>query len=137
MRLLILGGTGFVGRHIVEVARDRGHDVTVFNRSRRPVPWADVSRLVGDRDSGDLTALLTGEWDACVDVNAYVPQAVEAASSLLASRVGRYCFISTGSVYRNLDDPRGEPGPIVESSPLHEPPAETVSERTPELYGPL
>lgn len=137
MRILVLGGTGFVGRHIVEAARAREHRVSVFNRGRRPLPWPDVELLIGDRDEGDLAALQTGSWDACVDVNAYLPQAVAATTSLLAGRVGRYCLTSTGSVYRAIDDPDGTSGAVDESSPLHDPPAGTVGERTPELYGPL
>jgi 2'-hydroxyisoflavone reductase len=137
MRILVLGGTGFVGRHIVQAARERGHHVTVFNRARRPLPWPDVEQRVGDRDEGDLAAIESGEWDACVDVNAYLPQAVAATTSLLGDRIERYCLISTGSVYRAIDEPGGEPLPIDESSPLHDPPAAAVSERTPELYGPL
>lgn len=107
MPILVLGGTGFVGRHIVEAARAREHRVSVFNRGRRPLPWSDVELLIGDRDDGDLTALQTGSWDACVDVNAYVPQVVAATTSLLAGRVGRYCLISTASVYRAIDEPGG------------------------------
>lgn len=135
MRILVLGGTGFVGRHIVDAARERAHEVTVFNRGRRPTPWDDVASLVGDRDAGAIAALGTGEWDACVDVNAYVPQAVEVTARVLAGRVGRYCLISTGSVYRL--DAVDDGGWVDEASPLVDPPPAVHAERTPELYGPL
>ena len=58
MRILVLGGTRFVGRHIAEAARAQGHDVTVFNRGRTPLPWAGVEQLTGDRERGDLADAL-------------------------------------------------------------------------------
>lgn len=104
MRLLVLGGTGFVGRHIVERALARGDDVTLFNRGRTaPGLFADVELLRGDR-GGDLGALAAGgRWDAAIDVTGYRPEHVRASSRRLAERVGRLTFISTISVY---DDPR-------------------------------
>ena len=74
MRILVLGGTRFVGRHIVEAARARGHAVSVFNRGRSALPWDDVEQLTGDRESGDLEALRGRDWDACIDVSGYLPQ---------------------------------------------------------------
>src|SRR5882762_9846125 len=99
MRILVLGGTRFVGRHIVEAARARGHAVSVFNRAHSAAPWDDVEQLTGDRESGDLEALREREWDACIDVSGYVPEHVRASAGLLAGRVARYVFISTASVY--------------------------------------
>lgn len=113
-RILMLGGTGFVGRHITEAALDAGHDVTVFNRGRtNPDLFPGAQRLTGDRDAGDLSALADGEWDAVVDVNAYVPRRVREAVDVLDGRVGHYTFISTVSVYEQAAD-----GPITEASPL-------------------
>src|SRR5215469_14374065 len=103
MRLLILGGTSFVGRYITEVALGRGHEVTLFNRgqtNRELFPSAQKRR--GDRNASDLESLSTGEWDAVVDVNGYVPRHVRETVEVLGGRVGSYCFVSTGSVYTGL-----------------------------------
>ena len=83
MRILVLGGTRFVGRHIVEALRERGHAVSVFNRGSSPLPWSDVEQLRGNRDTGDLEALRGAEWDVCFDVNGYVPQTVRASATLI------------------------------------------------------
>jgi nucleoside-diphosphate-sugar epimerase len=99
VRILILGGTRFVGRHIAEAALARGHDVAVFNRGRSdPNPDIAVERLRGNRD-GDLTALRGRRWDAAIDVSGYVPRIVRASVELLAPAVDHYTFISTASVY--------------------------------------
>src|SRR5690606_16107434 len=75
MRLLILGGTSFVGRAIVTDALDRGHHVTLFNRGRRaPDLFPQAERRIGDRQVGDYASLATGTWDAVIDVSAYVPR---------------------------------------------------------------
>ena len=102
MRLLLLGGTGFVGRHITEAALAAGHDVTLFNRGQTNAGlFEGVPRLVGDREAGDLAALSSGEWDAVVDVNAYTPRRVRESIAALDGRVGHYTFISTVSVYEH------------------------------------
>lgn len=99
MKILILGGTRFVGRHIAETALARGHRVTVFNRGQSdPSPSIDVEQLRGNRD-GDLTALRGRHWDAVIDVSGYVPRIVRASAELLAPAVGHYTFVSTASVY--------------------------------------
>ena len=113
MHLLVLGGTQFVGRHLVEAALREGHDVTLFNRGRTNAElFPEARRLVGDRTAGDLAALESGTWDAVIDVNGYVPRIVGESARLLASRAGRYTFVSTISVY-----PDGPDGPD-ESSPV-------------------
>lgn len=100
MRILVLGGTSFVGRAIVQDALARGHQVTIFSRGRtNPDLFSDVERRVGDRDTGDYESLKDGSWDAVVDVSAYLPRHVQQAMDALDGRVGRYLFISTGSVY--------------------------------------
>lgn len=106
MRLLVLGGTGFVGRHIVQGALDRGDDVTLFNRGRTaPALFRAAQLLVGDR-TGDLRALRDGgPWDAAIDVTGYRPEQVAASSQLLAARVEHLTFISTISVYDDLSRP--------------------------------
>jgi 2'-hydroxyisoflavone reductase len=99
MRLLILGGTRFVGRHMAAAALDRGWEVTLFNRGQSgPNLFPEAEHRVGDRDSG-LDALADGEWDAVIDTSGYVPRLVRASAELLAPRVGLYLFISSVSAY--------------------------------------
>ena len=99
MKILVLGGTGFIGPHMVRLAIDRGHDVTLFNRGKTNSHlFPEAKRLTGDRDGG-LQALETGEWDVVLDNSGYVPRHVRDSGQLLKDRVGRYLFISTISVY--------------------------------------
>ncbi|MHB8464535.1 MAG: NAD-dependent epimerase/dehydratase family protein [Acidimicrobiales bacterium] len=133
MRLLVLGGTAFVGRHIVNEAIAQGHEVTLFNRGQtNPTLFPDVERRTGDRDASDLASLDAGEWDAVIDVNGYVPRVVSEMAAHLSGRVGAYCFISTGSVY-------AERGPVDtdEDSVLAELEGPVPDERDDRLYGPL
>jgi 2'-hydroxyisoflavone reductase len=106
-RVLILGGTEFVGRAFVDEALAREHDVTVLNRGTRE-PRADVTTLVGDRTlPGGLDALAAGEWDIVVDTWSWAPRAVADAAALLSARAGRYVYVSSRSVYAHpvaLDD---------------------------------
>lgn len=97
--LLILGGTGFLGPHVVEHARARGFRITLFNRGKtNPHLFPDLEQLRGDRD-GDLGALAGRTWDAVLDTSGYVPRIVRASAALLAPSVGHYVFISSISVY--------------------------------------
>jgi nucleoside-diphosphate-sugar epimerase len=117
-RLLVLGGTGFVGPAVIDDARARGWDVTVFNRGNRPAPGG-VTVLRGDRTApGGLTTLDDGGWDVAVDTWAAAPAAVRDASALLADRVDRYVYVSSRSVYR-YPMPAGahEDQPVVDASP--------------------
>jgi 2'-hydroxyisoflavone reductase len=99
MRLLILGGTLFLGRHLAHEAVARGHDLTLFNRGRTaPDLFPEAERLRGDRD-GDLGALRGREWDAVIDTSGYDPQAVGESAGLLAPAVGHYTFVSSISAY--------------------------------------
>ena len=108
MRLLVLGGTVFLGRHVVEHALARGDDVTVFTRGRHALPpalAARVTSLHGDRDprvATGLASLESGTWDVVVDTSGYVPRVVDASARLLASRVARYLFVSSISAYASL-----------------------------------
>ncbi len=133
MRILVLGGTSFVGRAIVEDALARGHEVTLFSRGQTNADlFPSVERRVGDRATGDYTALVGGTWDATVDVSGYVPRHVTEAAAALAAGAGRYLFISTGSVYDK--DAAGEH--MTEQTPRL--PAERGTEEiTGETYGPL
>lgn len=102
MRFLILGGTSFVGRHLVDAALEREHEVTVFNRGRtNPALWADVEELRGDRD-GDLGALSGRRWDTVLDTSGYVPRVVRASAEFLRAAVHHYIFISSVSVYADF-----------------------------------
>lgn len=133
MRFLVLGGTSFVGRHFVDAALEGGHDVTLFNRGKTNADlFPAAERRTGDREASDLGSLKTGEWDAVVDVNGYVPRIVREAAELLSGRAGSYCFISTGSVYGDLSA-----AAIDEDSPLHAEVEASVEEVTNETYGPL
>jgi 2'-hydroxyisoflavone reductase len=131
MKLLILGGTQFLGRHLVEAALARGHEVTTFNRGRHnPELFPSVEKLHGDRDGG-LDALRGRRWDAVVDTCGFVPRLVRDSAGLLAGSVGLYVFVSSMSVYGDYSQPRDE------SSPVATMPDETVEEVTGETYGPL
>jgi 2'-hydroxyisoflavone reductase len=104
LRILILGGTGFTGPHQVRYALERGHHVTLFNRGRRPQPWpGDVVELTGDRNTGDLKSLESGEWDVCIDNPTTLPFWVRDAGRVLKGRVRQFVFISTVSVYAAND----------------------------------
>ena len=99
MKLLILGGTSFLGRHCVDAALNKGYQVTLFNRNRTNSGlFPELERLVGDRD-GQLDTLSGRKWDAVIDVNGYLPRLVSDSSKLLQGNIGHYVFISTGSVY--------------------------------------
>ncbi|MER6128719.1 NAD-dependent epimerase/dehydratase family protein [Streptomyces sp. NPDC001795] len=117
MRLLVLGGTEFAGRAVVEAALGRGWEVTVFNRGRHQPP-PGVRTLQGDRTApGGLAALAEGEWDTVVDTWSRAPRAVHEAARLLAGRAGRYVYVSSCSVYA-WAPPAGyaEDAPLVEGA---------------------
>ena len=117
MRILVIGGSSFVGRAIVQEALDRGHALTLFNRGKtNPDAFPEAEHLRGDRNT-DLSALDGREWDATVDVAAYVPRQVRTLLETLDGRGGHYTFISTISVY---DAEQAKPG-FDEDSPLSEP----------------
>ncbi len=97
--LLILGGTGFIGPHLVRLAMARGHRVTIFTRGRRQADLpSGVTRLVGDRN-GQLGALEGGRWDAVIDDSATNPEWVRQSTELLSDAVGQYLFTSSTGVY--------------------------------------
>jgi len=100
MRVLVLGGTKFVGRHVVEAALARGDELTLFNRGRTaPRLFDGIEQLRGDR-GGDLDALRRGgPWDVAIDISGYEPDQVAASSRALADRVEHLTFVSTISVY--------------------------------------
>lgn len=132
MELLILGGTVFLGRHLVDIALSRGHRVTLFNRGQHhPDLFPEVEKLRGDRN-GDLTALQGHQWDAVIDTCGYVPRVVHLSATQLAKAVQHYTFISTISVYADSTLPE-----IDETAPLNTLEDNIVEEVTPETYGAL
>lgn len=131
--MLVLGGTSFVGRAIVEDALRSGAEVTLFTRGKTgPELFPGVRRLTGDRDSGDYGALRDRTWDAVVDVSGYVPRHVGQAMDALAGRAGRYLFISSHAVYQNEG---AQPGSD-EDTPRR-PPVRDTEELDNRTYGPL
>jgi 2'-hydroxyisoflavone reductase len=132
MRILIIGGTAFVGRHITAAALDAGHDVTLFHRGSTGADlFPAATHLTGDRDE-DLSALASGNWDATIDVCAYFPRQVRSLASALGGRGGAYVFISSVSAYSSSVPPNYD-----ESAPLATIEDAEATEVTNENYGGL
>lgn len=132
MKILILGGTKFLGRTLAEVALAAGHELTLFNRgSTNADLFPDVEKLQGNRD-GDLSALEGRKWDVVLDTCGYVPRLVKDSAQLLKDSVEHYTFISSISVYGPPMDPH-----IDERGPTQVIEDETVEEVTGETYGAL
>ena len=130
-KILILGGTGFIGPHMVREALRRGHTVSLFNRGRTNRDlFPDLELLVGDRDNG-LQALQGRRWDAVIDNSGYVPRHVRDSARLLSPAVAHYLYVSTISVYAGFANPNDE------DSPLATMPDESIEEVTGETYGPM
>ncbi|MBI1378083.1 MAG: NAD-dependent epimerase/dehydratase family protein [Frankiales bacterium] len=130
MRVLMIGGTRFVGRHIARAALTMGHELTLVHRTPTDL-LPEAEHLLLDRD-GDLGVLRDREWDATVDVSAYFPGQVASLHDALGDRGGRNLVISSTSVYA----PPAAPG-FDESSPTVAPAPEGTTEVTEETYGPL
>ena len=114
MRLLILGGTKFLGRAVVEAALARGHEATIFTRGQtNPGLFPEAEHLVGDR-TGDLSALEGRRWDAVVDTSGYVPHVVRRSAELLSPATEQYTFVSSISVYPEFSQPVHEESPLAE-----------------------
>lgn len=136
LSILVLGGTGFIGPHQIEVALANGHQVTMFNRGSNPGIFGDsVEEIIGNRDAkldAGLTALEGNRtWDVVIDNSGYVPRHVRDSAELLQGRVGRYLYISTTGVY-NFDKTPS----VNHVTPLHSDFPDT-EEVTGESYGPL
>jgi 2'-hydroxyisoflavone reductase len=123
MRLLFVGGTRFVGRHMVEAAVARGHAVTVFHRGGPDDVLPEVEHRHGDRN-GDLSELSDGDWDATVDASGYVPAQIHGLADALGKRGGRYVFVSSISAYA---DPPG-PGANEDAALIELPAADVVDD---------
>jgi len=132
LRVLMLGGTGFIGPHFVQALTAGGHTVTLFNRGKRdPDAKQGVEQLLGDRN-GDLKSLEGRDWDVVIDNSGYTPNQVQLSTDLLRKRSQHYVFISSIAVYDNFQGP-----PIGEDHKL----AAIGNMRTDKLegenYGPL
>ena len=134
MKILIIGGTKFLGRHLVDSALAHGHTVTLFNRGKTdPNLFQQLETILGDREH-DISKLAGREWDAVVDVAGYVPRIVRLSASSLEGSVGRYVFISSISAY---DESIFKKIGIDESDAVGKLKDESVEEITGETYGPL
>jgi 2'-hydroxyisoflavone reductase len=132
VKLLIIGGTRFVGRHLTAAALQRGHDVTLFHRGQsNPDLFPEAKRIIGDR-AEDVSAMADQQWDAVIDTCGYVPRVVRMSAQALVDKTERYLFISTISVYDQLSQVEG----LDEDSPLGSMEQDT-EEITGETYGPL
>jgi 2'-hydroxyisoflavone reductase len=134
MRILVLGGTRFLGRHFVEEALDSGHDLTLFNRGKSGATlYPEVELLVGDRVAGDLSALAGRTWDLAVDTAGYLPnvaQSVRTAAEGLKDTVDSYVFISSIEVYTDRDRALTD-----ETAPVYETDGVPPDPDAPEAYG--
>jgi 2'-hydroxyisoflavone reductase len=132
MNILILGGTRFLGRHLVEESISRGHEVSIFTRGKTNTElYPDIERLVGDRD-GDLSSLIGRNWDAVIDTSGYIPRVVNQTTSLLSSACNVYTFISSISVYKDFSH-----SGLTEENEVALLEDETVEEINGETYGAL
>ena len=131
MTLLILGGTKFLGRHLVNAALSRGHRVTLFNRGQTsPELFPELEKLRGNRD-GDLRTLKGRKWDAVIDTSGFASGKVRATAGLLADSIAHYTFISSISVYQDFSKPG-----LDESAPAEQLPAGAIEdERNSDTYG--
>lgn len=132
MDILVLGGTKFVGRHIVRTAIDRKHQVTLFNRGQtNPELFPEIEKLVGDRE-GDLAPLREKIWDAVIDTCGYVPRIVRNSARVLSNQTDLYVFISTISVFASF-----EKEGLSESDPVGSLDDMEIEDITGDTYGPL
>lgn len=131
MKILILGGTRFIGLHMTELALRRGHTLTFFNRGRTHTErFPGVERIKGDRN-GEIDGLKDREWDAVIDNSGYLPRHARLTAELLAPKVRQYLFTSSISVYPDFSVPRDEQSPV---GKLEDESIEKVDGAT---YGPL
>lgn len=132
MKILIIGGTRFLGKALVEAALARGHQVSLFNRGQTNPGWfPEVEKLHGDRNQ-DLSALNGRSWQAVIDTCAYYPRQVRSLLEILDGRIKHYTFISSISVYADFSQPG-----LDEKSNLATIPDPTIEEITNETYGAL
>jgi 2'-hydroxyisoflavone reductase len=131
LKILILGGTRFIGLHMTALALERGHTLTFFNRGKTKTDrYPEIERIKGDRN-GEIDGLKDREWDVVIDNSGYVPRHVRLSAELLAPKVKQYVFTSSISVYPDFKAPRDE------SSPVGKIADETLEKVDGETYGPL
>lgn len=131
LRILVLGGTRFIGPHMAEYAIARGHTLTFFNRGKTNADvLPDVERIQGDRN-GDLKGLAGRRWDAVIDNSGYLPRQVRASAELLHASVPHYLFVSSVSVYASFAGANDEDSPVGRLAD------ESVEKVDGETYGPL
>lgn len=132
LRILILGGTGFIGPHQVRYAIARGHKVTLFNRGKtNPGLFPEVEKLQGDRAVGDYASLRGRDWDVVIDNPTTLPRWVRQAADVLRKHAKQYLFVSTISVYAKNDTPDADETAEVATT------TEPDSEDARKYYGPL
>ena len=138
LKILILGGTAFLGPAVVHQARSRGHEITLFNRGKTNADmFPDIEKLKGDR-FGELQALETGQWDVVIDNSGYIPSTVKDSAELLASRAKLYIFISSISVYADFSQPgNNEKSPVGVITDEEIAAAQSMKDITGLNYGPL
>jgi 2'-hydroxyisoflavone reductase len=135
MRILILGGTGFIGPHMVEYAQKRGHTITLFNRGRtNPGLFPNVEKLQGDRATGDYKSLAGKDWDVVIDNPTTLPRWAREAAAAVKGHAKQHIFISTISVYAANDTANADETAAVATTTT---PDEESRERMMQLYGPL
>jgi 2'-hydroxyisoflavone reductase len=132
LRILILGGTGFIGPHQVRYAQERGHKITLFNRGKtNPGLFPDVEKLQGDRQTGDYASLKGKEWDVVIDNPTTIPRWVRQAGEVLKGHTKQFVFISTISTYAKNDTPDADETAALATT------TEPESEDRGKYYGPL
>ena len=131
LKILILGGTRFIGLHMTALALKRGHTVTFFNRGKTKTDsYPEVERIRGDRN-GEIDGLKDRAWDVVIDNSGYVPRHARLTAELLAPKVRQYVFVSSISVYPDFSVPRDETSPVGKLAD------ETIEKVDGETYGPL
>jgi len=131
LKILIIGGTRFLGRYLVEAAQKRGHSLALFNRGQsNPELFSNIEAFHGDRDGG-LDILGDRRWDAVIDTCGYFPRIVQQSADFFRTKTGHYTFISSISVYKDLSHSGYD-----ESAPLATIDNTSKEEITGETYGP-
>lgn len=121
MKILIIGGTKFLGRHLIKAAQDRNYEITLFNRGKfSNENFENVEQIHGDRNF-DLEKLANRTWDAVIDTCGYLPQSVKSSAEFLKNSVGQYVFISSISAYADFSQPNfAENTPLAKLTPEQE-----------------